>query len=152
MKQEILEIIGTDQYLSLVEECKSIISEGIFRARQEVIETWEMVGQRIIEDDLYKNYGNRGLIEKMANDLGKSTQTIYNAINFVKALEIKDSKVSNALESNKNLSWHKVVNEYLPKSKENKVEIPLPKDKFDVIYADPPFRYEFSETISRDID
>jgi N6-adenosine-specific RNA methylase IME4 len=41
----------------------------------------------------------------------------------------------------------------LPRRKLGKPSIPLlPEGKFDVIYADPPWRYEFSETESRSIE
>lgn len=37
-------------------------------------------------------------------------------------------------------------------NRENKIIIPLPKNKYDLIYADPPWRYEFSETVNREIE
>ena len=44
----------SDEYNLLVDDCKAIITEGIFRSRQELIEMYQGLGGRIINDKLYK--------------------------------------------------------------------------------------------------
>lgn len=43
------------------------------------------------------------------------------------------------------LSWRKIVHDWLPQTKREPVDPPpLPEGVFNVIYADPPWQYEFS--------
>src|SRR3990167_6942296 len=142
MKTELLEITKTDQYQSLVEDCQAILVEGIFRARQEVIDTHKELGERIINDSLYKKWGQSSqgkFISQLVADIGKSKSTIYYAIQYVEKL--KEKEFSMVVEKyGKNLSWNKIKQE-LPKPKENKVELPIPKGRYGLIVIDPPWNY-----------
>ena len=135
-----LEIYKTDQYESLVEDCKAILIEGIYRSRQELIEAYKQLGERIIGDPLYKKHAKETqgkFLQKLINDIGKGQRTIYYAIQYVEKLE--DKNFATALQSEgKNISWHKVV-QMLPKPR--KKEARLPEGKYSVIYADPPWQY-----------
>ena len=83
--KELTEIINTDQYQSLVEDCKSIIVEGIFRSRQELIEAYKQLGDRITTDPLYKKHekiSQGKFIRQLINDIGKGKNTIYYTIHY----------------------------------------------------------------------
>ena len=96
---------------------------------------WNL-GKRITEEnhnfERYKIYGDE-VIKRIANAVGKSRQTIQYSIQFVSKYKSLDE-----LPEGKNITWHKIVNNYLPKEKK---EVVLPEGKFGVIYADPPWPY-----------
>ena len=131
----------TEQYETLVEESRAIITEGVFRSRQELIDTYRQLGERICTDDLYKKWeqGSQGkFMRDLAQDIGKSVQTLYYATQFYSKLGEKE--FSNALENyGKNISWRKII-ELLPGPKTE--EIKLPDDKYEVLYLDPPWAYD----------
>ena len=47
----------SDEWKYLVEDCKTIISQRIKNSRREVILAYAEIGNRIVEDSLYKKYG-----------------------------------------------------------------------------------------------
>jgi len=108
-----------DWYQALVTDCKSIVTERLYRSRQEIIEGWHEVGERIATDPNYRKHahGNTDIKKQLAVDIGASVKTLYYAIQFYD----KFPELSNALESfdeGKNISWHKIVNKYLPEPRE----------------------------------
>lgn len=112
-----------DWYTSLVTDCKAIVTERLYRSRQEVIEGWHEVGQRILTDPNYKKFahGNGEIKKQLAADIGASVQTLYKAIQFYETFP----ELSNALqtfEEGKNISWHKIVKNYLPTTMEEKAK------------------------------
>ena len=50
------------------------------------------------------------------------------------------------------LSTRELRKEVKKAKHKDKIQKPLPKGKYDVIYADPPWRYQFSETNTREIE
>lgn len=109
------DIVVADWYQSLVDDCKAIVTERLWRSRQEVIEGWHEVGQRIATDANYKKFahGNGETKKKLAADIGASVQTLYKAIQFYEQYP----KLSHALqtfEEGKNISWRKITKLYLP--------------------------------------
>lgn len=98
----------------LVDDCKSIIVETVFTSRWALIEGYHALGQRINgEREHLESIGIKGgdVAKHMAEQVGKSTQTVYNAISL--ADKFPDI---NTLPGGKNISWHKVCNEVLPES------------------------------------
>ena len=128
---------NTDEYKSLVEDSQSILTEGIFRSRQELIDTYKQLGERIYTDSLYKKWGQNTqgkFMRELAQDIGKSIQVLYYAIQFYESLTTK-LEFSTAVEKlGKNASWNK-IRALLPGPK--KETPPLPEGKYQVIYADP---------------
>tara|TARA_Y100000310_G_scaffold69685_1_gene65236 strand:- start:1540 stop:2430 length:891 start_codon:yes stop_codon:yes gene_type:complete len=126
-----------DWYQSLIEDCQGILIEGIWNYRLTLIKTYHLLGKRILEEnDNFKReeiYGEK-ICSQVSNSLGKSRQTIQRAIQFYK--KYPDLEL---LPEGKNISWHKICNVYLPKTKEKPIE--LPKGKYQVIYADPPWQF-----------
>ena len=141
MAKEIINYRDTDEYSLLVDDCQSTITEGVFRSRQELIETYKELGKRIYTDSLYKKWGQNSqgkFMQQLAQDIGKSIQVLYYSTQFYYKL-INDKEFSTAVEKlGKNASWNK-IRALLPEPKEK--QIPLPKGKYQVIYADPPWQY-----------
>ena len=155
MLKEIENIRNEEWYETLVDECKAIITETMFVSRYALIEGKHQVGERICNDSEYKKIaGGRGkhsILKQLFQDIGIGRSEGYACVSFFE----KFPKLSGALDSfkeQKNISWNKIVQNYLPKPKEEKEIIRLPEGEFNVIYADPPWRYEFSETSTRDIE
>lgn len=122
----------SDEWKYLIEDCRAIISQRIKNSRMEIILAYAEVGNRIVEDSLYKKYGkgNRKFLLSLFEEMGISESSGYYAIDFyVKFIKkyIISGDVSNALETSmqknfidegENISWHKICNKYLPTSKE----------------------------------
>lgn len=117
--------VTSDWYQGIVTDCKAIVKERLYRSRQEVIEGWHEVGERILTDPNYKKFahGNGEIKKQLASDIGASVQTLYKAIQFYETFP----ELSNALqtfEEGKNISWHKIVKNYLPAVTENEKNKP----------------------------
>lgn len=113
------EIVVYDWYKSLVADCHAIVTERLWRSRQEVIEGWHEVGMRIATDENYSKFakGNGEIKKRLAADIGASMQSLYFALQFYE----KHPNLSNALDSfpeGKNISWHKICNKYLAAPKD----------------------------------
>lgn len=124
MKNLIQHYKKTDEYNALVEECNAIITEGVWQARSDFIVTYGKLGKRIIEDPLYQKNrkGNKNFLQELAIDTKISYSTISRAIQFYKKYEIDShsAKGWDNLPEGKNISWHKICNNLLPQSGEEK--------------------------------
>ncbi len=123
-------------YKELVDECKAIITEAVFTSRYALVEGNWQLGQRIRNDSKFQEYakGNKSSVQDLARNIGTSERTVYYALQlFDKYPDI------NKLPEGKNVSMNKLITKYLP---EQKIEIPpLPQGQYQVIYADPPWKY-----------
>ena len=139
-------------YRSLIEDLMAIIVEKVWASREEFMTCWWLVGKRIDkEKGNFKKTGletKREIIQKIAKDLGKSDRTVYYAWKFYLKCPKKENFetalqsfiVKKEVKEGKNLSWHKIVRNYLSETKESKIE--LPKGKYQVIYMDIPWAYD----------
>jgi len=139
-------------YRSLIEDLMAIIVEKVWASREEFMTCWWLVGERINkEKGNFKKTGletKREIIQKIAKDLGKSDRTVYYAWKFYLKCPKKENFetalqsfiVKKEVKEGKNLSWHKIVRNYLSETKESKIE--LPKGKYQVIYMDIPWAYD----------
>ena len=131
-----LSLESQEWYQSLVEDCQGILTEGIWNYRLTLIKTYHLLGKRILKEndnfERVKIYGEK-ICQRVGESLGKSRQTIQYAIQFAEKYPDLD-----LLPEDKNINWHKITQNYLPKPKKEKM---LPKGKFQVIYADPPWPY-----------
>jgi len=120
---ELITIQSTEHYQQLVEDCKSILIEKIFRAKMEVIEAkWE-VGQRISTDNKFEEYSTESgdFIKQLAKDLKVSRSDLYDSVKFYKMFP---DGVSTAIDSlGKNLSWTKLRVKYLGKRATKEPEV-----------------------------
>lgn len=137
-----------DWYKLLVDDCKAIITEQYFIHNWALVECYWSIGKRIREDINFQKFakGNQSSLSRVSKNIGVSERNLYRAIQaYDKYPDI------NEIPEGKNITWKKLVNDYLPEPKKEEA-IPLPEGKFNVIYADPPWRYEHSKTKTREIE
>jgi len=84
----------------LLEELRSIVAEGIFRANAEEIETFHLLGTRIIQSGISPH-----IIKK---SLSSPRYAILEAVEFAKKYPCKTEEVINKLDEGKNISWYKI--------------------------------------------
>lgn len=112
--------MDSEWFDALVEECKAISVEYGFTQRWSQVEGRHALGLRILADnDNFKRTSVYGLqvTKKIAAALNISERTIQYAIQF--ATKFPDL---NMLPAGKNISWSKIVKEYLPDN-------PIPKQE-----------------------
>jgi N6-adenosine-specific RNA methylase IME4 len=140
MKQnkDLIKLEQTDWWKLLVDDCQSILVEGIWNYRLTLIKTYHLLGKRILkENDNFERveiYGKK-IVSQVSQSLGQSERTIWRVMQFVNKYPDLD-----LLPEGKNISWHKICNNLLPVLKEK--EVPLPEGKYNVILADPPWTYK----------
>ena len=98
-----------NEYEALIEEIKATITEGVFRSRMELIETYHKVGELIKTSQV--------TLIQVSRDSGVSVRTLQRSVQFYE----KYPDI-NALPNGKNISWHKITNELLPEPKDRKLE------------------------------
>ena len=108
----------TDQeYASLIEEIKDILTEHVFQSRWLLLQGYHQIGKVVAEaqNRVLARYG-AGFMKKMADETGIRERELYNAVKFYKKWPDM-----NTIPEGKNASWSKIRNEYLldePKEKE----------------------------------
>ncbi len=103
--------------LSLVEDCKAILTEGVFNSRWELIICYHKLGERINSEKLEGVYGQK-TVSHLAQSLNTSRRTLYRACQFAE----KYPDV-NLLPDGKNISWSKIITNLLPET------VSAPKEK-----------------------
>ena len=89
-------------------------------------------------------------IEKVAKEGGIGTETLRTA---KKVKEMNDPQINKKWKQAKEgKTTIKAVKQAIDKKTKPKIIPKLPKDKYDIIYADPPWRYNFTETPNRTIE
>lgn len=137
------ELVKSEWYEALIDECKTIITETIFTSRWALVEGYHKLGERIREDCPRHEKGQhyQGTIGELLQGLGvklkTSETTLWYAVQFFDKYPSLDK-----VPEGKNISWNKVITKYLPAPKEK--HIPLPKGKYNIIYADPPWKFNNS--------
>jgi N6-adenosine-specific RNA methylase IME4 len=71
------------------------------------------------------------------------------ALKTARLEEQKKGKVVKLYESGEAKNFHEAIRII---SKQDKISVPLPDDKFDLVLADPPWEYDFAETENRAIE
>jgi len=100
-------------YEELKEEIMNRLTEGVHNSRWDLIVCYHDVGKLIAEGEKSKV----SQVTQLAEDLGKHKRTIYRCHQFIKKFPDLD-----ALPDGKNISWHKIVNKYLPKESKEKAD------------------------------
>jgi len=128
-------------YGELLEELKSIMTEGIWNSKVELIKTKWHIGQRIMAE--FHETGTKEvkpLLTRLAKDLRTSESELYRCTEFFTKflLEHKCKTADDVLELfPKNISWFKIRTEYLPELPMAKIPYVLPviemEDKFGLI-------------------
>lgn len=142
-----LPVESQEWYQALVEECRAIVVEAEFTARWALVEGYHTLGMRIVSDGHFEKYakGNESFLTDLSRNLGLSYRTLYRAVEFARKFPNLE-----ALPEGKNTSWNQVVTKYLPGPKVP--EVPLPPGVYAVVCADPPWKYDFSRSESREIE
>lgn len=115
LMSNLIKIQKEEWFVALIEELKAIMVEGIFDARQRVIETHWQLGKRLLEEyenfDRARIYG-KDIVTTVSQSLSWSEKVVHQSIQFAKKFpNLKD--IEN-LPEGKNLSWTKIRNQYLP--------------------------------------
>ena len=139
MQNEIVEqnkfnLITSEWFYVLIEDCKTTIVEKRYRVAIEVLEMKWQLGDRILQDtgnfERAQIYG-RQIIVTVSKALDCSEREIYRCIQFRKKYpELND------LPEGKNITWHKIVNQYLPeksKSEEDNPEQECQHEKVEIL-------------------
>lgn len=117
-RNEVVKVSEQELFNHLVDECKSIITERVFRSRLEIIIAHGEIGQRVVNDSLYKKYGknNKEFIEQLASGIGISYAEICRSIQFwVKyRIDSPNSESWKNFKEGKNISWSGIKQNYLP--------------------------------------
>lgn len=115
----VIPIERQDWFISLVDECKDILTETEFTSRWALVEGYHSLGKRILQEnenfERAKIYGE-GICNGVAQSLGKRPRTIYYAMQFA-----REYPALNLLPEGKNTSWHHIINKYLTDGTEKKV-------------------------------
>lgn len=110
-----MELIEKDWYKSLIDDCKSLITEVHFNANWTLVQGYHSLGVRILQDyDNFKRakiYGEN-IVARIAESLGKSPSTVWRAIQFAKKYPNL-----NELPDGKDTTWYKICNKYLTDGK-----------------------------------
>jgi len=118
MGDELIVNKDSDEYSALIEECKAIITEGVWSFRLERILTYGKLGERIAEDEVYKRYGEQNgiFLVNISRDIGISYSDICRAVQFWEKYHISspDSEKWSDFAEGKNISWSKIKQKYLP--------------------------------------
>lgn len=153
------EIISTEWYQSLVSDCKQIIEDAKLKAGMVLVKGKYDIGNRILPD--YRKFGRSEYGFKtqkdLAFDLGTDHRRISENINFAKKVNAECGNFTQFRQSSdaSELSWRKILLEWLPRRRKRFDPVdtpPLPSGLFNVIYADPPWRYQFTVTYSREVE
>jgi len=97
------------------------------------------VGKKILP--LYhKGKIQRGTITKIAEGIGWSRQEVHRCIKFARKYPTPQDAIRELSHICDSLTWYNICEFLLPD--ERRPTPPLPEGSFDVIYADPPWRYE----------
>lgn len=132
------ELIKSDWYNSLLDECKAIIIETIFNSRWALVEGYWKLGERVREDKIAQEHakGNKSFVQDLARNLKISDRTLYYSLQAYDKFPALDK-----IPEGKNISWNKLITLYLPAPKEIKEIVEIPKGKYEVIVIDPPWNY-----------
>lgn len=134
------ELIKQEWYELLVDDCKAIIIEKEFIARWSLVECYHEIGKRILEE--YDNFNKadiygKEIVKRVSLSLNKGIRIIQKSIQFATKYPILEKA-----PFGKNVTIRYIFNELLP---ESLTEVnPMPKGKYNVIYADPPWEYNNS--------
>jgi hypothetical protein len=106
--------LAGDWYQSLIDDCRAIITEAVFNSRWELIAGYHQLGMRIVEDKNLKwnARGNGETLTGLSKSAGIGERDLYRAIQFYNKYPQLDR-----LPEGKNISWNKIVTNYLPKDK-----------------------------------
>ena len=118
--------ITNNWYQILLEDLKKLEFAGV------VMTKWN-IGKRILKEEDNPKYGE-GTIKKLAEELGTNSRELWLCVQFARKCD--------SITQFKDVSWYEITHKFLPEPR-IKAETPeLPEGKYQVIYADPPWKYD----------
>lgn len=105
------DMMNSDWYRLLVDDCGGIVTEASFIAHQTIIEGYHALGLRIKEDkDKFEKKGiyGKGIIKLVSKAIHRGQRSVYYAVKFVEVFPD-----INSLPGEKNLTWSKLCKVYL---------------------------------------
>jgi len=122
--------LQTDWYSKFIEELR-------LHTEVKIVEAKHYLGKRILEEkEKLTHLHGLGFVDAIAKDINVSRRDIYRCIQFVQ-------KYPQLCQTVTQRSWNYICNKELPKPKQLSYQPPpLPKNKYEVIYADPPWLYD----------
>ena len=131
-------------FQELIEDIEGRLIEGVFNSRWELISCYHSVGKTIVDYIEETGAGTDSEVcHAVAQASGKSQRTIYNAIQFYRKYPNLDK-----LPEGKNISWHKICNNYLPEHKEAEEKEAAAKSRILTIVKDFLYSYCLSKKIA----
>jgi len=107
----------SDSYQALLDELENIRVVRTTNARMEVLAYHWETGKAIADFMEQAHYGDN-IIDTIAKDLGRSSVDLYKSVQFYKKFKEEEfEKALMKLPEGNNISWSKIVQEYLPESK-----------------------------------
>jgi len=104
-----VEVVPQEEWEALVEDCKAILTESINNVRESIIKMkWEL-GDRLFKCGEERI---RGHLEKLAAILRISERELYHCLAFRSKFP-RLNEIWEQLPEGKNISWHKLINNYL---------------------------------------
>ena len=132
MEKELIIKKDTDWYQELLEDLKKIEFTSIVIGKL-------TYGNRILKDFKKFEQGEKR-VENIARDLKVSVGEIYSCIKFAEKVRDNPEFYDNIRKLQ--LNWFRIVHDYLYLPRKKEVELlPLPKGKYNIIYADPSWKY-----------
>lgn len=146
-----------DWFEDLVVDCRILIEGAKLNAGMVLIEAKYELGKRILLDyERFGSYAGGKTQQELADELGFSQQTLSDAIRFAEKIKLEyDDSFERFTNTVGKPSWRKILLEWLPSRRRRFLPVdtpPLPDGIFNVIYADPPWRYQFTPTYSREVE
>jgi len=112
VEQNKFELITSEWFQALIDDCKTNIIERRYRIATELLELKWYIGDRILQDigkfERAQIYGKQ-IVMLVSKSLNCSDRELYRCIQFRKKYPNL-----NELPEGKKISWHKIVNKYLP--------------------------------------
>jgi len=118
-----IDYLDTELGVSLIEDCRNIITETEFASKDDLIQGRHQLGERIINDTGFQEYakGNSTSVQRLAQLCKRSKRTVYYSIKFYQMFP--DLSL---LPAGKHESWHHIINKYLTDG-EPKPKVKSPK-------------------------
>jgi hypothetical protein len=109
--------IEADELQSLIDDIRATKVEKEFESNFARVEMYHLIGERITNDRIYKRDGAKVFVT-VTQETKIKQRNLYRAVQFY-----EKCKDLSTLPYGKDVSWHKICNEYLtnPKDKEEPV-------------------------------
>ena len=118
-------------FQELVDDCQGILVEGFTNYNWSLIQVYHAVGERIVVEEENFKKNNQNPISAVAVALGRSERTIQRCVQFFKKYPdltlLPEGKTYEENGKVKYVSWHLIVNKYLPETVTSREREALPE-------------------------